>query len=76
MPCVITHAMTSCVHYVAHAHRQASCPYDFMVRQKLIICLPFVPAKWHLLKITASHFDTLSMEIANQNVLEMILIAM
>ena len=68
--------MTSCMHCVAHAHRQASHPYDFMACQILIICLPFMPAQQLLLKITASHFKTLNMQIANQNVLERILIAM
>ena len=38
--------------------------------------MPFAQAKLYLLKITASHFDALSMKIANQNVLERILIAM
>ena len=38
--------------------------------------VPFVPAKQYLSKITASHFSTLNMKIANQNVLKRILIAM
>ena len=36
----------------------------------------FVPAELYLLKLTASHFGTLNMRIANQNVLKTILIAM
>ena len=36
----------------------------------------FVQAKQYLSKITASHFNTLNMKIANQNVLKRILIAM
>ena len=35
-----------------------------------------MPAERHLSKLTASHFNTLNMQIANQNVLERILIAM
>ena len=38
--------------------------------------MPFVPAKLYLTKLTASHFSTLNMKIANQNVLKMIPIAM
>ena len=38
--------------------------------------MPFMPAKLYLIKFTASHFSTLNMKIANQNMLEMILIAM
>ena len=33
-------------------------------------------AKLYSIKLTASHFSTLNMRIANQNVLKMILIAM
>ena len=76
MPHVIAHAMTSHMHCMAHAHRQASHPYDFMPCQKLIVCLPFMPAEQLLLKISASHFNALNMQIANQNVLERILITM
>ena len=36
----------------------------------------FAQAELYLSKITASHFNTLNMKIANQNVLERILIAM
>ena len=38
--------------------------------------MPFVQAEQNLSKITASHFNTLNMKIANQNVLKRILIAM
>ena len=38
--------------------------------------MPFAQAELYLSKITASHFNTLNMKIANQNVLERILIAM
>ena len=47
-----------------------------MVCQKLLIDLPFAPAKQHLEKLTASHFSTLNMLIANQNMLKMLLIVM
>ena len=36
----------------------------------------FVPAELHLIKLATSHFSTLNMRIANQNMLKMILIAM
>ena len=38
--------------------------------------VPFVQAQLYLSKIAASHFSTLNTKIANQNVLERILIAM
>ena len=38
--------------------------------------VPFMQAKRYLSKITTSHFSTLNMKIANQNVLKRILIAM
>ena len=36
----------------------------------------FMQAEQYLSKLTVSHFDTLNMKFANQNVLEMILIVM
>ena len=76
MPCVTTHAVTSCMHHMAHSHRQASCPYVYMAHQKLLMDMPLVLAKLYLSKLTTSHFGTLNMKIANQNVLKRILIAM
>ena len=38
--------------------------------------VPFVQAKQYLSTLTASHFGTLNMKFANQNVLEWVLIAM
>ena len=76
MPCVTACAVMSCVHCVAHACRQAGCPYVNVVYQKLPMDMQFIPAKLYLTKLTASHFSTLNMKIANQNVLKMILIAM
>ena len=38
--------------------------------------MPFTQAERYLSKITASHFSTLNMKIANQNVLKRILTAM
>ena len=38
--------------------------------------VPFAQAELYLSKITAAHFSTLNTKIANQNVLERILIAM
>ena len=72
MPCVITHAMTAAV----CTCRQAGHPYDFMVHQKLLIGLLFTPAERHLSKLTTTHFNTLKMQIANQDMLEKILMAM
>ena len=56
---------------------QASCcPYVNIACQKLLMHMPLTPAKLYLSKLTASHFSTLNMKIANQNMLKMILIAM
>ena len=38
--------------------------------------IPFTQAEQYLSKIAASHFSTLNMKIANQNMLKRILIAM
>ena len=38
--------------------------------------MPFTQAELYLSKLTVSHFGTLNMRIANQNVLKRILIAM
>ena len=38
--------------------------------------VPFAQAELYLSKLTASHFNTLNTKIANQNMLERILIAM
>ena len=58
-------------------HMQASHPsYVYMACQELLINMPFAQAERYLSKITASHFGTLNMKIANQNVLKRILIAM
>ena len=76
MPHVTACAVTSCMHHMAQAHRQASHPYVNVVCQELLMDMPFVPAKLYLTKLTASHFSTLNMKIANQNVLKMIPIAM
>ena len=38
--------------------------------------VPFAQAKQYLSKLTTSHFSTLNMKIANQNMLKRILIAM
>ena len=73
MPHVIAHAMTSCTHHMACTHRQAGA---FMACLKLTICVLFTPAEQHLLKLSTSHFNTLKMQCANQNMLEKILIAM
>ena len=57
-------------------HTQTSRPpYVYVVRQELLMDMP-LQAKQYLSKLSASHFGTLNMKFANQNVLEMILIAM
>ena len=76
MPHVTARAVMSCTHHAAHACRQAGCPNENVVHQKLLMDMPFLLAKPYLIKLTASHFSTLNMRIANQNVLKMILIAM
>ena len=76
MPHVTAHAVTSCAHCVVHTCRQASHPYINVACQKLLMDMPCAPAKRYLSKLTASHFSTLNMKIANRNVLKRILIAM
>ena len=44
MPGLTAHAVMSCAHRVAHAHRQAGCPYVNTVHQKLLMDVLFVPA--------------------------------
>ena len=61
---------------MVHACRQAGHPYVNVAYQELLMDMPFTPAELYLIKLTASHFSTLNMKIANQNVLKMILIAM
>ena len=75
MPHVTACAVTSCMHCAVHACRQAGHPYVNMACQKLLTDMPFRPAELYLRKLTGSHFSTLNMKIANQNVLKMILIA-
>ena len=59
------------------ARMQASHPpYIYVVHQELLMDVPFVQAEQYLSKITASHFSTLNMDFASQNVLKRILIAM
>ena len=76
MSCVTACAVMSCAHHAAHACRQAGHLYVNVVCQKLQMDTPFMPAKLYLRKLTTSHFSTLNMKIANQNVLKKILIAM
>ena len=51
-------------------------PYVYVACQKLLMDMPFVQAKLYLSKLTATHFGTLKMRIASQNMLKRILIAM
>ena len=58
-------------------HMQASRPpYVYMACQELPMDMLFAQAEQYLSKITASHFSTLNMKFANQNMLKRILIAM
>ena len=75
MPHVTACAVTSCMHRAVHTCRQAGHPYVYMACQKLLMDMPFVPAKLYLSKLTA-YFSTLNTRIANQNMLKRILIAM
>ena len=68
-------AVMSCVHRTVHARRQAGHP-NYTSGQEILMDMPSVQAEQHLSKLTASHFHTLNTKIANQNVLERILIAM
>ena len=76
IPHVTACAVMSYTHHMAHACRQARCPYENVACQKLLMDMPFTPAKLYLLKLTTSYFSTLNIRIANQNMPKMILIAM
>ena len=76
MPRVTACAVMSCAHHAAHACRQASCTYVNVAHQKLLMDMPFMPAKLNSIKVTASNFSTMNKKIANQNMLKRILIAM
>ena len=76
MPHVTTCAVMSCAHHTAHARRQAGHPDVYVACQKLLMDMLFTPANLYLSKLPASHFGTLNMKIANQNMLKRILIAM
>ena len=51
-------------------------PYVYLVRQELLMDVPFMQAKQYLSKLTASHFGTLNTKFSNQNMQERILVAM
>ena len=75
MPCVTARAVTSCMHHAACAGRQAGhTNYTWHARNYLWTCCSHRPN--NIYKKTASHFSTLNMKIANQNMLKRILIAM
>ena len=59
------------------ARMQASQPpYVYVVYQELLMDMLFTQATQYLSKLTASHYSTLNVDFANQNMLERILIAM
>ena len=60
MPRVTAHAATSWMHHTVHARRQAGCPYVNVACQKLLMDMPFTPAKLYLSKLTTSHFSALN----------------
>ena len=65
------------MHALHGACMQASQPpYVYVACQKLLMDMMFMPAKLYLSKLTTSHFVSLNMRIANQNMLKRILIAM
>ena len=76
MPRVTAHAVMSCAHCAARACREAGRPNYTWRGQEILMDVPFAQVELYLSKITASHFNTLNTKIANQNVLERILIAM
>ena len=76
MPRVTAHAVTSCMHLRSACTQASWPPYVYMVHQKLLIDMPFMPAEQYLSKLTTTHFGTLNTKIANQNMLKRILIAM
>ena len=51
-------------------------PYVYMARQELLMDVLFAQAEQYLSYLTTSHFSTLNMDFANQNVLKRIPIAM
>ena len=51
-------------------------PYVYVACQELLMDVPFMQAELYLSKLTASHFGTPNLRIANQNMLKRILIAM
>ena len=75
MPCVTACAVTSCA--LCGMRMQASqAPYVYVVCQEFLVDVPFTQAEQYVSKLTASHFGTLNMKFANQNMLERILVAM
>ena len=51
-------------------------PYVYVVHQELLMDMLFTQAEEYLSKLTTTHFGTLNMRIANQNMLKRILIPM
>ena len=71
------HTCNDVMHASCGARMEASRPpYVYMAHQELLMDVPFAQAEQYLSKLTASHFGTLDMKFANQNMLNRILIAM
>ena len=76
MPRGTAHAVTSCT--TSHSmHMQTSRPpHVYVACQVLVMVVLFAQAEQYLSKLAASHFGTLNMKFANENMLERILITM
>ena len=72
------YSMCCDIMHASHGMRtQASWPFLlYVVRQDLLMDVPFTQAERYLSNLTASHFNTLNTKFANQNVLKRIVIAM
>ena len=70
------HPYNDVMHALYGTRTQASRPPYVYACQELLMDIPFTQAKQYLSKLTASHFSTLNMKFASQNMLKRILIAM
>ena len=78
MPHVVAHAANT--NDVMHASHDAHAPeiqLSLVIKMhgKILMFVPFMQAKWLLLKLTTSPFDSLNQEYANENVMKRIPIA-
>ena len=73
---VVLHVQSRHACIMQHAHVGKPATLCICGVPGTLMDVPFMQAESYLSKITASHFSTLNMKFANQNVLERILIAM